>query len=461
MKYTSEDFGNLVFVLLEGLIILSSILIAMIITFSLEKITINNPSILFLRIFIFVAVFQLCLYFNDLYEKKTLRGKKDLVIRIFQSLGAGEIILLCLYYFFNFINIGVATFLTSIFLLTAALLGWRLFFSWMSLQEGLKQNLVIMGAGDLARKIIKASEQYSPNQYNLRGILAENKPAKGKSLMGINILGTYESLEEVVNDHKIDTIVVAMPDSRGKLPIPQFLEMKLRGIDIEEATAFYEKITGKIAIENLRPSYIIFSKGFKMSGIPEIMRRLFEIALSLIAFILLSPLLGAIALIIKIESAGPVLFKQKRVGKNGKIFELYKFRSMKTGAEAGSGPVWARKGDARVTRPGRIMRKTRVDELPQLMNVIRGEMSIVGPRPERPYFIEKLKKEIPYYTQRLMVKPGLTGWAQIKYHYGASTMDAIEKLQYDLYYMKNRSILFDFLIICESVKVILLGKGAV
>jgi len=460
MRYTTENFSNLIFVLLEGLIILSSIFIAMIITFSLSQSRLN-PGLLFFQIFIFVVVYQLCLYFNDLYEKKSLKGMRDYIFRIFQSLGTADIILICLYYFFPLIDVGWSTFLTSIFTLTAALVGWRVFFSWVSLQDGLKQNLVIMGGGDLARKIIKASDQYAPSQYSLKGIVGEEKTAKGQTLMGINILGDYLSLEEVVNEHKIDTIVVALPDSRGKLPIPQLLEMKLKGIEIVDATLFYEKITGKIAIENLRPSYIIFSKGFKTTGIPEILRRLGEIVFSLVGFIIIFPFLVMIASLIKLDSKGPLFFKQKRVGKNGKIFELYKFRSMKYGAEAGSGPVWARKGDARITRIGRIMRKTRVDELPQLMNVIKGEMSIVGPRPERPYFIEKLKKEIPYYTQRLMVKPGLTGWAQIKYHYGASTMDAIEKLQYDLFYMKNRSVFFDFSILCESIKVILLGRGAV
>ena len=461
MRYTFENFTNIIFVFLEGMIIFSSIVLAMIITFSLNQSTVSNPSRLFFKIFIFVLVCQLCLYFNDLYEKKSLKGMKELIIRIFQSLGAAEIILLILYFCFPLTRVGRATFLTSIFVLTMALVGWRVFFSWVAIQEGLQKNLIVMGGGDLARKIIKSTEEYGLNYYALKGTLAEAETAVGQTLMGIKILGNYQSLKEVVQKYRIDTIVVAMPDSRGKLPIPQLLEMKLQGIEIEEATSFYEKMTGKIAIENLRPSYIIFSEGFRTSGIPEILKRLLEIILCLLGMLFTLPIFLMIALIIKLDSSGPIFFKQKRVGKNGKIFDLYKFRSMKTGAEQESGPVWARKGDVRFTRVGKFIRKPRIDEIPQFINVLKGDMTFVGPRPERPYFIEKLKKEIPYYSQRLMVKPGLTGWAQIKYQYGASTMESIEKLQYDLYYMKNRSLLFDLTIIFESIKVILLGKGAV
>jgi sugar transferase (PEP-CTERM system associated) len=233
----------------------------------------------------------------------------------------------------------------------------------------------------------------------------------------------------------------------------------MRGVAVEEGIRFYEHLTGRLQVESLHPSSLIFSEGFKKSKLTMWTKRVGEFALSLIGLILLSPVILVLSVLIKIDSRGPVFYKQERVGERGKIFKLLKFRSMFENAEA-NGPVWAEQNDKRITRVGRWMRKWRLDEIPQMFNVLKGDMSFVGPRPERPFFVEKLRKEIPFYDQRLFVRPGVTGWAQIKYPYGATNKDALEKLKYDLYYIKNLSLLYDLIIIFETIKVVVFGKGA-
>src|SRR5262249_55269136 len=259
---------------------------------------------------------------------------------------------------------------------------------------------------------------------------------------------------------RIGQVIVAMPESRGSMPMTELLDLKVRGITVEEATSFYERITGKIALENLRPSWLVFSPGFKKSRLSLFLHSSLGVILSVLGLLLCFPIMIVIAVLIRLDSRGPVLFKQTRVGKDGKTFPLLKFRSMFADAEEKTGPVWAKKNDERVTRVGRIIRQLRLDELPQFFNVLRGDMSFVGPRPERPEFVEELTRSIPYYNQRHTVRPGITGWAQVKYQYGASVGDAVEKLQYELFYIKNMSVLLDIYIIFQTAKIVLLGKGA-
>jgi len=278
--------------------------------------------------------------------------------------------------------------------------------------------------------------------------------------MNAKVIGSYEQLLEVVERESINKIVVALHDRRGKLPVEALLTCKLRGVDVEEGTTFYEQLSGKILLENLRPSWIIFSSGFVVSPLMQLLKRLVDILLSGVGLVLAAPLIPVIALLIKIDSRGSVFFTQERVGQNGQLFVLIKFRSMQADAESATGPVYANVGDYRVTRVGRLLRTTRLDELPQLLNVLRGDMSFVGPRPERPYFFEQFEKEIPYYGQRWSVKPGITGWAQVSYPYGSTLEDAIEKLRLDLYYIKNMSLFLDLFIILKTVKIVLLGQGA-
>lgn len=278
--------------------------------------------------------------------------------------------------------------------------------------------------------------------------------------MNTKIIGSYEQLAELIERERIDQIVVTLPDRRGKLPLETLLAYKIRGVEVTEGTTFYERVSGKILLENLRPSWIIFSSGFTVSPLIRFLKRLEDLCLSSLGLLLTLPVMAVLAVLIKLDSRGPAFFTQERLGEDGKEFILVKFRSMFVEAEAATGPVFAGEHDPRVTRIGRFLRATRLDELPQLFNVLKGDMSFVGPRPERPFFVEQFAKEIPYYTQRLSVKPGLTGWAQVNYPYGATRDDAVEKLRLDLYYIKNMSLFLDLLIILKTAKIALLCHGA-
>ncbi|ETX05369.1 TIGR03013 family XrtA/PEP-CTERM system glycosyltransferase [Candidatus Entotheonella palauensis] len=278
--------------------------------------------------------------------------------------------------------------------------------------------------------------------------------------MNANVIGSYEQLEEIVEREGIDKIVVALADRRGVLPVEVLLSCKLRGVKVEDVATFYEQVSGKIMLENLRPSWLVFSEDFTISPLTRALKRLQDIVLAVVGGTLALPLAILVAVLIRLDSRGPVLFRQERVGQDGESFTLIKFRSMKVDAEAATGPIYAEADDPRITRVGRIIRRMRLDELPQLVNVLNGDMSFVGPRPERRFFVEQFEKDIPYYTRRMSVKPGVTGWAQVKYPYGATAEDAAEKLRLDLYYVKNMSSLFDLFIILQTVKIVLLGQGA-
>lgn len=268
-----------------------------------------------------------------------------------------------------------------------------------------------------------------------------------------------QSLWELVQRERIDLLIVALEDRRNSLPIEDLLRCRLEGIPVREQESVYEQVTGKIAVEALRPSYLIFNEGFSRHPWTELGKRLCDLAFASILLVLTWPLMLATAIAVRFDSPGPVLFAQERVGRDGRSFTLLKFRSMRADAEKHTGPVWATQDDPRITRSGRFMRKTRLDELPQLFNVLAGHMSLVGPRPERPHFVEDLAQKIPYFRQRHIVKPGLTGWAQINYRYGSTFEDAVQKLQYDLFYIKNQSLLFDVSILFNTIKIVLLRKG--
>jgi sugar transferase (PEP-CTERM system associated) len=273
------------------------------------------------------------------------------------------------------------------------------------------------------------------------------------------ILGDYNDIPALCKKGHVDRIIVALDERRGKFPVEQLLLCRLKGIRVDDGMAFTEELAGKLSVENLRPSSLIFSDGFKRSIIFKRIKRGFDVVLSIVGLAVTLPLNVLLSAAIKVDSSGPVLYKQERVGKDGKIFRLLKFRSMRQDAEP-DGPVWADVSDDRATRVGKVIRKLRLDEIPQMVNVLRGEMSFVGPRPERPFFVEQLRKELPYYFQRHTVKPGITGWAQIKCPYGASKEDALEKLKYEYYYIKHMSLIFDLTIIMETIKTVLLSRGA-
>jgi lipopolysaccharide/colanic/teichoic acid biosynthesis glycosyltransferase len=388
------------------------------------------------KIGLVTVVCQLCLYYNDFYDLTLVQSSRELVVRLLQAVGAASIVLAALYFANPDLMIGDGIFVSALFVFVVGILGWRLLFNQLTGSLKLQERVLVVGTGETARKVVRQILDQREFAYRVIGFIDDDSSRVGERIVNPGIIGTPADMAALIERHQIDRIVVGLSDRRGKLPVEELLRAKMAGIRVEDATTTYERVTGKILIDDLRPSWLIFSDGFRVSRMSRWIKRS-----------------------IAIDSGRPVLYCQERVGENGKTFTLCKFRSMRTDAEQGT-PIWARDGDDRVTRVGRFIRLTRLDELPQFWNVLRGDMSFVGPRPERPFFVAELAKAIPFYQQRHAVKPGLTGWAQVKYRYGASLEDAMEKLRYDLYYIKHLSVFFDLTIVFDTVKVVLFGKGA-
>jgi sugar transferase (PEP-CTERM system associated) len=325
--------------------------------------------------------------------------------------------------------------------------------------EGLQKRVLVLGTG-LADVIISYEGQQSALPFKILGFLDDDPTAHDYLPPGYDLLGKGKELLGIAEKLRPDILLVAMTNMRGAFPVDEILECRFRGVRVEEWPTFSEKLTGKIFVNSLRPSWLIFADGTVKTSLTETIKRILDVALSGLGLILSAPLLGLAVICIKLDSHGPVFFQQERVGKDGKVFVLYKFRSMQADAERVTGPVWASEDDPRVTRVGHVLRKTRFDEIPQMFNVLIGDMSFIGPRPERPSFVDQLKEKIPFYVLRFSMKPGITGWAQVMYQYGSTVEDAMEKLQYDLYYVKNASIFLDLLILLKSLQVVLLSRGS-
>jgi len=407
-----------------------------------------------------VGITQLSFYYNDLYELSVLNSRRELFIRLLRSLGIASILLALIYYINPGLMLGDGVFIVFVCLLIAAVVLWRMSYTNMLSLKGFSIKILLVGAGDLAKGIYKETLNRKRLGFQVLGCLAANPDEASKDKALPPVLGGFDALMEYGKRSDIDKIVVAVGERRGKFPFKSLLDLRVSGARVEDGCAFYEELTGKMMIDYLRPSHIIFSEGFSKKRFAAVIKRAVDLVMSFIILIVSIPIWLIIPLAIKLDSKGPVFFKQTRVGERGKEFDVLKFRSMRSDAELHSGPVWAQDGDDRVTRVGRFMRKTRIDEIPQLINVFKGEMSFVGPRPERPFFVKELAEQIQYYQQRHSVKPGITGLAQVKYDYGSSIEDALEKLRYDFYYIKHMGFWMDVSIIFETVKVVLFGKGA-
>ena len=411
------------------------------------------------KIALVTVVCQLCLYYNDFYDLTLVHSNRELVVRLLQAVGAASIMLAGLYFAAPGLMIGDGIFVSALFVFLIAILAWRLLFNQLIGSLQLEERILFVGTGDSARKVARQILDQHDFAYRVIGFIDDDATRIGERIVNPAIVGTPGDIERLVKQYHVDRIVVGLADRRGRLPIEELLRAKMSGIRVEDVATTYERVTGKILLDDLRPSWLVFSDGFRVSRVTRLLKRTIDLALSVSMGIVAFPIMVLTAVAVWLDSGAPVLYRQERVGENGRPFTLFKFRSMRQDAEAGT-PVWATQGDDRITRVGRFIRKTRLDELPQLWNVIRGDMSFVGPRPERPFFVEELAKEIPFYQQRHAVKPGVTGWAQVKYRYGASVEDAIEKLRYDLYYIKHLSISFDLTIVFDTVKVVLFRKGA-
>jgi sugar transferase (PEP-CTERM system associated) len=406
-----------------------------------------------------VAVLQLSLYYGELYELR-VRRRMELFLRLGQCLAVGAVALTVIFFAAPALEVGRGIFGIFMALVAATLLVWRLVLDWTWGAAELGERALVLGTGVSARNVARAMLKQSPLGYRVLGFLTEHPREVGRRLVNPSVVGTLDDLSRLTRDLDASLIVVAQEDRRRRLPVEALLRCRLAGVRVVEAATLFESLSGQIPLRDLRPSWLIFSSGFHKPRFLRSVKRVGEVALAGVALLLAAPILALVALAVKLSSPGPVLYRQTRVGEGGREFPLLKFRTMRPDAEAASGPVWAAaENDPRITWVGKLLRKTRLDELPQLWNVLRGDMSFVGPRPERPHFVEKLRKVIPYYDERHAVRPGITGWAQVKFPYGSTLEDAEGKLEFDLFYVKHMSLLFDVAIVLETAKVMLLGRG--
>ena len=402
----------------------------------------------------------LILYFYDLYDYTVMGNRRELMLRLVQALGIAWVLLALVFYFAPPMLIGRGVSVFSVIIVLILLLVWRVLIHLLTGHPGIGEKILVVGTGKSARDTAEAVWERRDAGYRIVGFVTDNGDKPHTKIGESEIIGTTDNLHGIIKSEKVDRIVIAMRERRGTFPTETLLKMSLAGnVCIEECTSFFERVTGKVHIDMLRPSWLIFAGRRKDTRLKTAFREAIHRGLALIGLVLTLPIAVLTAIIIKLDSKGGIFYFQERVGKNGRVFHVIKFRSMKTDAEADGKPVWATADDERTTRVGRVIRKIRVDEIPQFWNIIKGEMSFVGPRPERPHFVKQLAREIPFYEHRHLTAPGLTGWAQIKYPYGASVADARQKLQYDLYYIKNQSVALDLVIVFETVKTVLFGKG--
>jgi sugar transferase (PEP-CTERM system associated) len=432
--------------------IIASFSLAVIIRFHSGSLLVLQGS--FWKIIAIAGFTVLCAYYLELYNLRGLSQSREVYSKVFKLIGIVAL-------FFALIAVKSPDILgeknvplVGLLILTPIWIFWRATHQRLILNPSFRQRVYLIGEGTLARRVRETLEF--------------------RRELGMDIVGwsrytdtennAEESLQEILRTlgekHEIEKIIVALSDRRQRMPVKELLELKLRGVAIEEGTTLLESISGQIEVEELRPSWLIFGDGFRLQPKHWFARRVVSTISATILTILTLVFVPFIALLIKLTSKGPVLYSQKRVGLNGKVFRCYKFRTMRSDAEADTGPTWACDDDPRITKVGHFLRASRLDEIPQLWNVLKGDMAFVGPRPERPEFVEKLNQAIPYYNLRHATRPGITGWAQTLYKYGNTVEDSTEKLRYDLYYIKNCSPGLDLWIIFNTIRTVLLGKGA-
>jgi sugar transferase (PEP-CTERM system associated) len=399
-------------------------------------------------------------YLYDLYDFVVMHDRRELVLRLIQALGLAWIALAIVFYLLPQLMLGRGISLIALPLALGLMVAWRVSIHWLLGHPLVGERILIVGSGVAAVEIAREVLDRRDAGYRIVGFVDNDPALVGKSIINPRVIGVTTEMAEIVKRENIDRIIVAQGERRGQFPTRQLLDLSLGGhVAIEEGASFYERTTGRVHLNMMRPSWLIFSGRGRQARLSGVARAFLHRGVALIGGIVSLPIALITAVLIKLESPGPALYKQERVGQNGRPFTIMKFRSMRLDAER-DGPVWAQTGDDRTTRVGRVIRKIRVDEIPQFWNILKGEMNFVGPRPERPHFVAQLAEEIPFYEQRHLIPPGLTGWAQIKYPYGSSIEDARQKLQYDLYYIKNQSLVLDAVILFETVKTILFGRGA-
>jgi sugar transferase (PEP-CTERM system associated) len=411
-----------------------------------------------LQILTVIFCFQICCYYNELYNPRPYRRLRAQLQRLFRAVGASCLLLALVYYTFPVLHIGrgVLFLALGLVLVSWPLSRWLVDMIWKNARSGFR--VAIVGSGKLAQDLEREIAERPDLTMRLAGLITV-PPSTNGFRHESPILGTVNELSAVIEEHRLNGIIVALEDQRNCLPLAEILRLRTHGLKVDDAHTTMAMLTGRVFLETVRPSWFIFSDGFHRSRLTVLTKRLADIVLSLAGLILSAPLMVLSAVLVKLTSSGPILYRQCRVGLDGKCFYLLKLRTMVVDAEKTTGPQWAQENDPRVTYLGKYLRRYRIDELPQFINVLRGDMSFIGPRPERPEFASQIRKEIPFYDERHSLRPGITGWAQIRYPYGANMQDALRKLEYDLFYLKYMSFMFDCHILLRTVKTVCLGHG--
>jgi sugar transferase (PEP-CTERM system associated) len=444
---------SLVLLVGEGLIVWTSFVLGTMWQNREDSWLLLNVEYGYVKILVVTGFVLLFSHWFDLYDSSSLGARWDQTFRLLLVLGFVALALAAVGFIYPGILPGNGSALAGLLILTFTLLGWRSLYSWMVKKPFLRERVYVLGTGERAQRLVRGLRERSQLGIDVVGWSGDVEGELTRDSAASHLLG-------LAQDRGVHRVIVAMPDRRGTLPVEELLDLRLGGVKVEEATSWLERISGRIEVEQLYPSWLIFAEGFRFSTFSRLVRRSLNFLFALIGLVLSLPLLPFIWLAVKLDSLGPVLYRQQRVGKRGEVFYCYKFRTMRVDAEADTGATWASDDDPRITRVGKVLRSSRLDEIPQLWCVLKGDMHFVGPRPERPEFVEWLSKEIPYYGVRHVVRPGITGWAQVQYKYGNTAEDAREKLQYDLFYIKNASVGLDLLIMFQTIKIVLLGRGA-
>ncbi|MFZ3207830.1 MAG: TIGR03013 family XrtA/PEP-CTERM system glycosyltransferase [Geobacteraceae bacterium] len=461
-------FSYIILIILDALLAVTALFSTALARFGYAEaaVTLHETKTIF-TIAIYVLVILFSSHLMETYDLDKNIRKREIIINILFGTITSFSLLSIVYYLDPDVMLGRGVLVISLILFTIFQFCWHTLYLAGKNNPRFSKRVLVLGTGALAAQIGELASNNNRNLIMAGYTACNNDNMIGKEIRNADdhvvpqnsIVGGFDDLMTATLQARADIIVVALSERRGVFPIRDVLKCKLNGIEVMDAPSFYELVHGKLMLESITPSWFIFSSGFRRSPFFSFSKRTIDILLSAAGLLLVAPFSPLIALAIKLNSPGPVFFSQLRVGDREKPFILYKFRSMCQDAEEGTGAIWADKNDPRVTKLGRFLRNSRIDEIPQLINVLKGEMSFIGPRPERPEFVEKLKQVIPYYSKRHFIKPGLTGWAQVRYSYGSSVEDAVEKLRYDLYYIKNISPFLDTLIFFETIKVVLFGRG--
>lgn len=462
-RISNHYVSKIVFVLLfvEALVLLGAAYVGVALRTMEYGDTTLNFDHLFTSAFAFATAIIFSMSAMGMYQLDFDEGlRHPFFMKLMPSFLMGFVILALVFYMAPELYLGRGTMLVVFALAGCGIFTARMVFFKTSEARLLQSRIMFLGGGPLAKECSElATRQSRYHKYKIAGFIPSASEELCVSSSSLLTVRDGDSLVSLARKHHVSEIVVSVQNRRGGFPIKELLDCKLQGIKVTDAATFFERETCQIRVDSLQPSWLVFGGGFDQSFVRTFMKRSFDLMCSILILLLTFPLMLVAAIAVWLEDRGPIFYSQERVGKDGKTFYVHKFRSMRADAEKNGKPQWAAQNDPRVTRVGNFMRKTRIDELPQILNVFKGEMSFVGPRPERPYFVEQLIEVVPYYNVRHSVKPGITGWAQVRYGYGSSAEDALQKLQYDLYYVKNNSLFLDILILINTLKVVLFRSG--